>query len=362
MISKACIAGIYQRKLEEIARLGVELTVVVPPGWRDERGWMPLERMYTRGYTLYETPMALNGNFHLHYYPHLGRIMAKTRPEIVHIDEEPYNLATLHATWLCGRVGARTLFFTWQNQLRRYPPPFSWLERYVYRQTTHAIAGNHEAVQVLRAKGYTGRVHVIPQFGVDPALYAPASAPTDHAFAIGYVGRLVPEKGVADLLQAAASLPGDWQLRLLGNGPQQQELKELAEHLGIAERIQFDVWLPSDRVPEYMSRLHALVLPSRTRPNWKEQFGRVLVEAMACGVPVIGSDSGEIPNVIDHAGLVFPEGDIAALRARLQSLMNHTKLWRKLSQQGRAHMQARYTQAQIAAQTVDVYRQIVQDR
>ena len=63
--------------------------------------------------------------------------------------------------------------------------------------------------------------------------------------------------------------------------------------------------IPSDQVAVEMRKLHALVLPSRTTPRWKEQFGRVLIEAMACGVPPVGSDSGEIPHVIDDAGLVF---------------------------------------------------------
>jgi glycosyltransferase involved in cell wall biosynthesis len=102
-----------------------------------------------------------------------------------------------------------------------------------------------------------------------------------------------------------------------------------------------------------------LVLPSRTRPNWVEQFGRVLIEAMASGVPVVGSDSGEIPNVIGDAGLVFPEGDIGRLRAHLQSLIDDPGLWAALARRGRERVQARYTQARIAAETVQVYREVL---
>ncbi len=362
MISKACITGIYQRKLEEIARLGVDLEVVVPPGWRDERGWTPLEQTYTDGYALAVTPMALNGRFHLHYYPRLGRILSMRRPDIVHIDEEPYNIATWHAMRLSRRAGARAIFFTWQNLARRYPPPFSWCERYVYRHARHAIAGNLAAARVLRAKGYTGPTSVIPQFGVDPALYATAARPGDGPFTIGYVGRLVPEKGVADLIRAAARLDGNWRLKLLGSGPQREALIALVDALGVAGRVEFEAWLPSDRVPGYLSHLHALALPSRTRANWKEQFGRVLVEAMACGVPVVGSDSGEIPNVIGQAGLVFPEGDVDALRARLQRLLDEPALWQTLSTRGRARLLARFTQSRVAADTVAVYEQVMQAR
>jgi glycosyltransferase involved in cell wall biosynthesis len=359
MISKACVTGIYQRKLEEIARLGVALAVVVPPGWRDGGGWLPLEQAHTAGYRMLVTPMAFNGSFHLHCYPHLQRFVDEIRPEIVHIDEEPYNLATCHALHLARRAGARSLFFTWQNLYRRYPPPFNWVERYAYKQTAYAIAGNRDALRVLRAKGYAGPARVIPQFGVDPALYVCASAPEGERFAIGYIGRLVSEKGIADLLQAASRLSGDWVVRLLGSGPDRERLEHLARSLGVAERVLFDGHLPSSQVPAYLSRLHALVLPSRTRPNWQEQFGRVLIEAMVSGVPVVGSDSGEIPNVIGDAGLVFPEGDLEALRMHLHNLEGDTNLWAELSRRGRERVLARYTQAQIAAETVSVYQEVM---
>ena len=130
MVSKACIVGAYQKKLEELAHQPeIKLTVVVPPYWRDERGTMELERQYTEGYELVVERMALNGHFHLHFYPGLGKQIRRVQPDLVHIDEEPYNLATAHALWLARRAGARSLFFSWQNLSRSYPPPDSWLER-----------------------------------------------------------------------------------------------------------------------------------------------------------------------------------------------------------------------------------------
>jgi len=104
--------------------------------------------------------------------------------------------------------------------------------------------------------------------------------------------------------------------------------------------------------------MDALVLSSRTLPNWKEQFGRVLVEAMACGVPVIGARSGEIPHVIGDAGLIVPEEDSDALRAGLLQLMQDDELRRDLGRRGRQRVLERFTQAQIAAETVDVYRSL----
>jgi glycosyltransferase involved in cell wall biosynthesis len=363
MLSKACVTGLYQRKLVEIARRGVELTVAVPRGWRDERGWLPLERAHTAGYELRVTPIALNGSFHLHFYPRLRRLVSEVRPDLFHVDEEPYNLATWHATRLAERGEIPSLFFTWQNLHRRYPPPFSWIERDVYRRSAFALAGNQDAVGVLRAKGYVGPLRVLPQFGVDPALYSRALPPErGRRFAIGYAGRLVPEKGVADLLYAVARLPGDWELRVLGRGPEQRRLLSLARALHVAERVRFEGQVPSGEMPAHLARLHALVLPSRSRRNWTEQFGRILIEAMAAGVPVIGSDAGEIPNVIGDAGLVYPEGDVEALRERVERLMDDPDQWMVYAQRGRDRVQAHYTQAQVAAETVQVYKVMLEGR
>lgn len=358
MLSKACVVGIYQRKLEEIAALGVELRVLVPPSWRDERGDTPVERVFTSGYELVETPIRFNGNFHLHYYPDLPREIAAFRPDIVHADEEPYNLATWHALWQARRAGAKTVAFSWQNIARDYPPPFRWGERWALRHTDALIVGTDSAADVWRAKGYGGPLPVIPQFGVDPTLFAPPASVPARPFTIAYVGRLVPEKGIDLLFNAASRLPSDWRIVLVGGGPERDALAALAAQLGISERVTFEPQQPSTAMPSLYPRFDALALPSRTRPNWKEQFGRVLVEAMASGVPVVGSGSGAIPDVIGDAGLVFPEGDSAALARHLSVLQTDAHLRAELAAKGRRRVLDHFTHQQVAAATVDVYTRL----
>jgi glycosyltransferase involved in cell wall biosynthesis len=379
MISKACLVGAYQRKLEELAGFpGVDLMVIVPPLWKEGSRVVHLERAHTEGYDLVVEPVAFNGSFHLHVYPHLRRRLREFQPDVVHIDEEPYNLATFHALWLSKGLGAAALWFSWQNLNRRYPLPFSLIERYNLRHADYAIVGSEGAARVWREKGYADRLAVIPQFGVDPDLYAPGppagsrerSASAWHTsvtrrdpaqgFAIGYVGRLVPEKGVDLLLHAVRDLPGLWRLHIVGEGPERAALERLVLRLGLESRVTFEEgWLPSLRMPAFYRQLDALVLPSRTRPNWIEQFGRVLIEAMASGIPVVGSDCGEIPHVIGHAGLVFPEDDAPALRAHLQRLMHDPDLWSSLSRRGRERVLAHFTQRAIAAQTIAVYKEML---
>ena len=362
MVSKACLVGTYQRKLEEIARFpDVQLMVAVPSSWRDGSRVIQLERAHTDGYDLVTEPMVFNGSFHLHFYPCLDRRLREFAPDVVHVDEKPYNFATFHAMRLAKRFGARTLWFTWQNLNRRYPFPFRYIERHNLRHADYGIAGSDGAAAVWREKGYTGPLAVIPQFGVDPDTFAPSAGERRPArgFVIGYGGRLVPEKGVDSLLEAVAGMGGSCRLVVKGAGSEQERLGGLARRLGLTDRISFEAFMPSLRMPDFYQRLDVLVLPSRSRPNWVEQFGRVLIEAMACGVPVVGSDCGEIPSVVGDAGLIFPEGNVDALQQHLTRLMHDSDLWADLSRRGRERVLTRFTQAQVAAQTVAVYRELV---
>jgi glycosyltransferase involved in cell wall biosynthesis len=365
ILSKAMIVGTYQRKAEELAALpGVELTVAVPPSWKEPGvGVTPLERRHTAGYRLQVLPIRLNGHFHLHFYPGLRRLVELVRPDILHIDEESFNLATFQAMQIGMAAGARCCFYNYANIDRRYPPPFGWFERYNFQHATAAIAANHEAADILRRHGYEGALHILPQFGVDPELFHPRETPLpDQPFRIGYFGRLVESKGILDLLEAFARLPERAHLTLIGSGELEERIAATVERLGIVHRVERRPMVPSVEVAAEMRALHTFVLPSRTTPRWKEQFGRVLVEAMASGVPPIGSDSGEIPHVIGDGGLIFRERDVEDLAAKLRLLIEQPELRRRLAEHGRRRVLAHYTQRALAEAYYEVYREMWERR
>lgn len=361
MVSKACLVGTYQTKLEAMAQFDdVELAVIVPPSWRDPAGEILLERSHTEGYELWVEPLRFNGQFHLHYYPTLGQRLQQFRPHILHMDEEPYNLATWLGIRQAQQQGIKSLFFTWQNLYKQYPPPFRWLEKQVLAQADYAIMGNQAAVSVFQKKGYHKPYQVIPQFGVAADLFIPPSQrDPGRGFIIGAAGRLVPEKGFDLLITAVAQLKGSWRLHIAGSGPEKPRLLAQIKQLGLTDQVFIDGAIPSTQMPGYLQQLDVLVLPSRSRPNWQEQFGRILVEAMACEVAVIGSDSGEIPHVVGNAGLIFPEDNVEALTIALQTLLNDPPLRHKLGQAGRQRVLNHYTQTQIAAQTIAVYHDML---
>jgi glycosyltransferase involved in cell wall biosynthesis len=365
MISKALVTGVYQRKLEELAALtGVELLAIVPPYWYEDRvGVQRFERAYTKGYQLMQHRMLFNGRHHIHFYPGIGKVIRAFRPDILHVDEEPYNFVTLHSATLGRLAGAKVLFFSWQNLYRRYPPPFRIIELTNYRLCAAGVAGNQEAVGVLRRKGYRGPLEVIPQFGVDPEIYTPRSDNDAQHPVIGFAGRLVPEKGADMLIEAVSRMRSRApRLQIIGNGSERSRLEHLATYRGIRDRVTFrGVVAPAD-MPDALRSLDVLVVPSRTRENWKEQFGRVIVEAMACGVTVIGSNSGEIPNVIGNPELTFPEDNVDALTRMLDQLVAQPELRAELGKHARQRVLDHFTQASVARKYYNLYQMMMDSR
>lgn len=355
------MAAAYRRKLAELSRLGVDVVAVVPPEWKEAGGVQALEPGQDDGYDLVVSPVRWNGHFHLHFYPQLGAILRRLRPDLLHLDEEPYNLATYLGMRSARSLDIPTVFFTWQNINRRYPPPFRQMERAVFRGADAALAGSHEAAEVLRAKSYRGPVHVIPQFGVDPHQFSPGSDGHAH-FTVGFLNRLIPAKEPLLALRAFADLPADSRLVIAGDGPLRPDVEREIESLGLAGRVSLRTRVPSSDMPELIRSLDVVILPSRTTPGWKEQFGRVLIEAMACGLPVVGSDSGEIPHVVGGGGLIVPEGDAGALAAALLRLRDDPDLRRELGVRGRARVLQEFTHEVIARKTVAAYEEAIGSR
>jgi glycosyltransferase involved in cell wall biosynthesis len=361
-----------QGKIHEISRLGVDLTVVSPSRWRgSDREFQSVTpddfRLLGRDCWFSGSSSVRLGN-HLHFYPGISRVIGCEKWDLVHIDEEPFNLATYHALKGCSEHQRPAIFTTWQNLMKRYPPPFNFFERYVHENAAGAIAGNAEGLEVLRRRGFAKPIAHVPQLGVDPTIFHKQESSSTRKelsskgeFVVGFVGRLSAEKGLDTLIKTLALLPAQCVLVLVGSGPERRKLEDMARALGVSERVRWVPWVSSAKVVDYMNAFDVLVLPSRTRWNIKEQFGRVLVEAMACETCVVGSDSGEIPTVIGDTGLVFHEGDERELAGHLRCLMEDSLFCQSLGRRGRERVLAHFTYAKIAKDTVDFYKEVCSD-
>jgi glycosyltransferase involved in cell wall biosynthesis len=344
----------------------VEICVVTPKVWPDAfRTLRSVPRTETRlSFVPLTTLGSGYGSRYCYTSPRLLSLMVRFKPTVIHVDHEPWSIAYAQISSVASLVApaAKRVVFSWWNLPRRVPFPWSMAHRWCLSQTAMIIAGNHDTEATHRAHGYRGPTVVMPQLGVDVDAFHPdttdLSAQNGTArsgpVVIGFVGRLIPEKGVSVLLQALPQITHlPWQAVIVGSGPAKPDLERQAERLGIADRTTFVGSVEQDRVPEWMRRLDVLVLPS-TRA-WREQFGHVLVEAMASGVAVIGSDSGEIPHVIGDVGFVFSDGDHATLASNLAKLITDRALSQSLARRGRERALSHYSDNAVAEQLYTVY-------
>ncbi|MBC7261794.1 MAG: glycosyltransferase, partial [Chloroflexi bacterium] len=231
-----------------------------------------------------------------------------------------------------------------------------------------AIAGTGEAAQRLREAGFVGPMATIPQLGVDPEVFQPSRNEVLRqrlglkSFTIGYAGRIIPEKGLWVLLDALRILNGDWQCLLVGEGPIREQWLKRSKDMGLEQRVIWVPTVPHAAVADYINAMDVLALPSLTTPRWKEQFGHVLIEAMACQVPVIGSASGAIPEVVGDAGIIVPEGDCDALARAIEHLYTCEAKRVSLGRKGRERVLAHFTNQQITQKTWLFWQEVLNAR
>jgi glycosyltransferase involved in cell wall biosynthesis len=382
--SHSYIVDLNCEKLRALAHLepDIEVTVVVPRRWRPGGVQNKIIETQPRQEGSFRvvpvSNFSENNQGLLTFGADIIPLLREFRPQIIQVEQGAKALGYAQLITLNKLLGlkAKNLFFTWWNLPYNLKFPVSLLEAYNLSNTHGVVAGNQDGVEVLRQHGYHGPIKVMPQLGVDESRFCPQPQselksqlgiqPDD--FVVGFVGRFVEEKGLLTLGKALAGLQGrPWKWLLLGRGPLQAVLMEKAAEWGIKDQVILVESVPHDEVPSYINLMNTLVLPSETNTQfktltaagWKEQFGHVLIEAMASKVPVIGSDSGEIPYVIEDAGLVFPEGDVAALQNCLQQLMEQPELAQKLAQLGYERAMSRYTNQALARQFLDFYKQLL---
>ncbi len=368
LIAHACqVSNEGQQRAQQLGRLpGIDLHVITPDRWYEYGAWRNVQIPAAASYTLQPEkvrfPWSGPAQWYFHHYPKLGKTLRAFRPDVINLWEEAWGLVSAHACWLRNRLlpTAKIVSETEANIPRTHPPPFKQFRCYTLQNTDYAVSRQAEGVAVLRAKGYAGPVEVIGN-AVDPELFRPMDrAACKRAlgitgFAVGYVGRLIAAKGLMDIIEALPDLPGDVTFVVVGSGDDQERLKQRIDALGVAPRVRFISPRKMDELPAVMNALDALLLVSRTTPTWKEQFGRVIIEAHACETPVIGSDSGAIPEIVGQGGLIVREGNSGDIAAAIHRLYADPALARQMGKVGRRQVEARYTWKRVSERMSDIY-------
>jgi glycosyltransferase involved in cell wall biosynthesis len=342
-------------KLDELGRY-VDLHVVTPARWATAEELHPVAEVHQqvgRSWMHHPLPTITQGNpFRYVYRPlPLIRVLRTFRPDVVHVEQEPESLSLLQLSLLKVWLGYRLVFVAWENV---NPLRLGWaFRRLNFALADGAIFGNRAALRRAIGLGFHRPFTLTPQYGFRVASRG-SGRPPSSTFSVGYAGRLVPMKGIRDLLDAIRLVPGV-ELVIAGDGP-------LADEVRRNPHVRWLGKLDRTRMAEFWEQIDALALPSLSTRKSTEQFGRVIVEAMAHGVPVIGSSSGAIPEVIDDAGLVFPEGDVAQLAEAIERLRSDASLRELLTTRGYHRLESTYHYDVVMPATVDFYEEILGPR
>lgn len=341
----------------------VDLEVITTPRWREaemEVDVTPDDLFPVRTARSYFSK-------HIQLFAYDPRPIVKAlrehRPHLVDLSHEPYSIAGAEVLTLCRWFAPKVpiVMQTNQNILHNYPPPFNWLEQRAFRRVAAAYACSETVVEVLRSKGFDKPAPIVP-FGVNTEAFRPRPAGqwrSNRPLTIGFVGRMLPGKGLNVLADALEKLKAEaWQILVVGDGPEREGFEQRLRTAGLRDRAEFTGAINFALVPEYFHRMDLMVIPTETTKRIREQFGRVIVEAMASGVPVIGSTCGAIPEVIGDAGLVFPEGDADALAAAIRQMLSDQGLRERLSIAGQARVE-QYSWERVAEKTYDLYQQVI---
>lgn len=287
----------------------------------------------------------------------MRRLIRTVRPAVIDLHEEPYSLAVAAALTAAAfeRTRAPVCLYTAQNILKRYPLPVRLLERRALRRAAAIYPCSSEAAEVVRAKGFAGEVEVLP-LGVT-VRDRPARRFVAAPLRVGFVGRLEHYKGGHIALEAFARTPPDLEARLeiVGAGTERAALETRAQALGVAERVTFTGAIEQPATVERLLGFDVLLIPSLTTAAWKEQFGRIAVEALEAGTPIIASDSGSLREVLGDCGVLVPEGDVAAFSAALEALLRSPGRRGELSARGRTRARSTYSWERVAQSTHLMY-------
>ena len=342
-----------QRVYVRLTEHGWDVKLIVPNRWRDDYTpdeFAPQPDECFRG-TFARVRIARPGVIQRHFYiTRPARWLERWRPDTVFLEQEPFSIPALQWGVVCERLGIPWGLQGDENLDRPFPLPARAIRRWVTPRADYFAARSPTAGDMLRHWGARGPIKVVPH--TIPEWPLPAKRDRGgEPFTIGFAGRLVAAKGIDDLLAAVSRLDFPFRLLVAGDGP----LRERVESADLGQGdLDLRPGLRSAQMPEVYAEMDLLVLPSRTTKTWAEQFGKVLCEALLCGVPVLGASSGEIPWVIETSGggRVFPEGDVAALAAMIADLRGDDAARAELAERGRAGVEQHFV-PRVAARALD---------
>ncbi len=364
LVSHTYVARANRGKLRALTALGCTVAAAVPARWSAPHGAGTVATEWEDDAGIRIVPIPVRGD---PAEPDgvawdrraVRRLLKDFRPDLVQVEEAPWSLAAARIVAEARRLRIPVTLFSWQTVPRPDTLRDRLRRRRVLRSVAGAVAGNTQAAALIERAQPALPVAVMPQTGA--ALPAAASS-VSGPLAIAFFGRLVPEKGLDFLFRAAVKVLGSWTIDVVGTGPAQVELEQLAERLGISARITWHGALPRSDLGVVWARANCLVVPSRATRDWVEIQGPVAIDAMARGLPVVVTGTGALPEVVGDAGIVVPEDDAAALAEALQTLLDEPAERSRLGAEGRRRVIAVFANEAVARRQLDFWHHVASQR
>lgn len=375
-IGHSYVVGVNRRLVNEMSRISEgkwEVQAISPTKLKNDFRHFQYQSEPTDICKISTLPVYFDSPIHTMFYDWRIADILKSDWDVVHCWQEPYIVCGGQVAALTPKT-AKLVYYSPQNIDKQYPPPFGWIEKFATNRMDGLIGVGETATKMwqhkLGAELAAKAVTTIPH-GIDVDLFKPSPSgrekvrarcnwPEDRDPVIGYLGKLTPEKGLPlliEILDRLASEGTKWRALIVGTGPLQAELQQWAEHYPDRVRIFDDVG--HDAVPDYLNAMDLLLAPSQTRPNWCEQLGRMIIEAMACGVPVIASNSGEIPAVVGAAGIIVAEDDLDAWVKAIQKTIDSPSLRADLIAAGIDRVRTKFTWNIVANQKIAFFESLL---
>jgi glycosyltransferase involved in cell wall biosynthesis len=348
-------------KLRALAGLGCTIGAVVPSRWRSPDDGSLRETAFGDDGGARILPVPVRSGRHDGEQrwdgAALRRALAQFRPDVVQLEEEPVTRIAAQVARAAHRLHFRLVSFGWQSLPAKLPLVTRFRRKRVLRIAQGLVGGNRLALALLARDRDGVPEAVIPQSGIIPPM-ATQREPHD-GLSIGFVGRVVPEKGLDILFRACVRLRGTWSIHVAGSGGAQEELESLAQRLGMAARVTWHGALPRSALDALWPTFDCVALPSRTTERWIETRGTHALTAMAHGVPVVATATGILPEIVGETGFTVPEDDVDGFATALQRLHDDHALRARLGAAARRQVLAEQTDAAIAERTLAFWRTVL---
>ncbi|MFC1771049.1 glycosyltransferase family 4 protein [Candidatus Margulisiibacteriota bacterium] len=379
VISHALVQDIPRKRWQILAeKYNHEVHLLVPKVWISE--WFGNKRTYiakkveNNNFFVHPLPTSSRKNWGRYFFLSLDAKFRQIQPDIIYIVHE-------ETIWIHQQIylyrklwapKAKIVFFSMNARgvpLKRFYQRWMW--KNLNRNVEAALVHYPGCLESLRKAGFGKPVYLQTQVGVDEDLFRPDKEQRkqireelgiSNKFVIGYVGRLIVDKGVDDLIKALPLDGIDWALLLVGDGELREEVERLIVENNWQGRVVLCGEVQQKEVPGLMRAADCFVLASRTMPHWIDTFPLVTVQAMACGVPVVASDSASLPWQLGKDALIFPEGNIIKLKENIMKLAKDASFRRDLAERGRKRSLRNFCVKGITENFDRILKQIASDK